>query len=159
MIQNIKKEIDQFLKDIEKNIKNEEEVEYLKERTNKLISVFFEEMDKIIGIEEKKIDKIVEKQNEMEKQIKKMQNVIENIEKDIYIEDEFDFDIVCPYCDYEFAIEYSEEESEIECPECHNIIELDWSGDIEEKALGCAGNCSQCGGCGNEEDDKEEDDN
>ena len=42
---------------------------------------------------------------------------------------------------------------EIECPECHNIIELDW--DEEE---GCGGCCSSCGIC-DEEDEEENDEN
>ncbi|MCI8654947.1 MAG: hypothetical protein HFJ48_03610 [Clostridia bacterium] len=161
MTQNIKKEIEQFFTEIEKNVKNPENLRQIKEKTNKLISVFLEEMDKIIAYEETKIEKIEEKQKEMEKQIEAMRKTIENIEKDIYIEDEYDFDIICPYCDYEFAIEYNEEEKEAECPQCHNIVELDWSGDIEEET-GCSGNCSQCGGCLEEleendiEDDEEE---
>lgn len=162
MIQNIKKEIDQFFTNIEEKVKNQEELEYVKEKANKLISVFLDEMDKIIENEEIKIEKIEKKQKEMEKQIEKMQKIIENIEKDIYMEDEFDFDITCPYCDYEFAIEYDEEEKETECPQCHNIIELDWSGDLEEEITGCSGNCAQCGGCldekNQEEDDIKEDD-
>ncbi len=157
MIQNIKKEINQFLEEIEKNVNDENEKKYIKEKVNKLTRVFLDEMDKIIEYEETKIDKIEEKQKEMEEQIEKMQKVIENIEKDIYIEDEYDFDIICPYCDYEFSIEYNEEEKETECPQCHNIIELDWSGDIEEQEAGCSGNCTQCGGCvENDEEDNEE---
>ena len=39
---------------------------------------------------------------------------------------------------------------EIECPECHNIIELDWD---EEDCGGC---CSSCGIC--DEEDEEEND-
>lgn len=158
MIQNIKKEICQFLEDIEKNKKDKKEQENIKEKANKLISVFLDEMDKIIEYEETKIDKIEEKQKEMNEQIEQMQKVIENIEKDIYIEDEYDFDIICPYCNYEFAIKYDEEEKETECPQCHNIIELDWSGDLEGETTECSGNCTQCGGCveKNEEDDENE---
>ncbi|MCI8700552.1 MAG: hypothetical protein HFJ47_04350 [Clostridia bacterium] len=162
MIQNIKKEIDQFLTNIEKKVKDEEELKYVKEKANKLISVILDEMDKIIKEKEIKIDKIEKKQEQLEKQIEKMQKKVENIERDIYMEDEFDFDIICPYCDYEFAIEYDEEEKETQCPQCHNIIELDWSGDTEEQITGCSGNCSQCGGCLDEkefeEDDIKEDD-
>ncbi len=91
-----------------------------------------------------------------------MQQVIDNIEKDIYSEDGFDFEIVCPYCDYEFIIDLDENKTEIECPECQNIIELDWTGDIDEenqnqdKQHGCNGSCHGCSGC--DEDDDEDDD-
>ena len=33
---------------------------------------------------------------------------------------------------------YNIEKDEIECPECHNVIELDWN---EEH---CSGSCSHC---------------
>ena len=57
------------------------------------------------------------------------------------------------------------EDNEIECPECHNIIELDLNGDIEDEIgnnnTGCFGNCPSCGGCGfkqqhNSDDDDED---
>ena len=56
------------------------------------------------------------------------------------------------------------EDNEIECPECHNIIELDLNGDIEDEIgnnAECFGNCPSCGGCGfkqqhNSDDDDED---
>lgn len=68
------------------------------------------------------------------------------------MDDEFDFEIVCPYCDNEFLIDINGENSKIECPKCNNVIELDWSGNFEEEiqSFGCgAGRCSGCHGCGN----------
>ena len=46
--------------------------------------------------------------------------------------------------------------TEIECPQCNNTIELDWSGNLnEENEQGCIGNCGGCPGCGpiDEDDD------
>ena len=77
-------------------------------------------------------------------------------EKDIYDEDGFDFEIVCPYCNYEFIIDLDENKSEIECPECKNMIELDWTGNINDEKSGCQGSCHGCIGCGDE--NEEEDD-
>ena len=52
-----------------------------------------------------------------------------------------------------------DEENEIECPECHNIIELDLNSDFDEDNSNCSGNCNSCGGCNFEEnDDNGEDD-
>ena len=74
-------------------------------------------------------DEIAELKNNqkiMQEQIAQMQQIIDNMKKDLYIEDEgFDFEIVCPYCANEFIIDLNQEEGEIECPECHNKIELD----------------------------------
>ena len=101
---------------------------------------------------------IEDTQNKLNGKIEQMQQVIDNIEKDIYAEDGFDFEIVCPYCNYEFIIDVDENKTEIECPECQNVIELDWSGDVEGESgtQGClGGNCHGCHGC---DDENEEDD-
>ena len=68
---------------------------------------------------------------------------------------DFDFEIVCPYCNYEFVIDVDENKTEIECPECNNLIELDWSGDVDDEpsAGGCLGDCHGCHGCGSEDED------
>ena len=60
---------------------------------------------------------------------------------------EYDFEIVCPYCNNEFVTDLklmNEEKTEIRCPECNNIIELDWNDDEDE---GCQGHCDACHGC------------
>lgn len=93
-------------------------------------------------------------QKEMNEKMSKMQQIINHIEDDIYSEDGFDFEIVCPYCEHEFIIDTCEENKKIECPECKNIIELDWSGDLDEES-GCSGQCHGCSGC--EESYEEED--
>ena len=43
--------------------------------------------------------------------------------------------------------------SEVECPECHNTIELDWN---HEDGDSCGGDCGGCGCCGHDEDDSED---
>ena len=57
-----------------------------------------------------------------------------------------------------YAIE-DELKEEIRCPECHNIIELDWDEDDEEE--GCSGCCSSCHGhdeCEEDDEDEKDDD-
>ena len=91
-------------------------------------------------------------QKQIEDKMSRMQQVIDNIEKDIYDEG-FDFEITCPYCNYEFFIDVDENRTEVECPECKNMIELDWSGDVDDEPDGCNGDCHGCSGCGDEDDD------
>jgi len=62
------------------------------------------------------------------------------------------FEIVCPYCEYEFVIDANEDKKEVECPECKNIIELDWSGNLDEDDE-CSGHCHGCSGCGDSDED------
>ena len=47
-----------------------------------------------------------------------------------------------------------ENKKEIECPDCKNIIELDWSGDVDDESdSGCQGSCHGCHGCDSDDDD------
>lgn len=151
----LKKEYKNFMDDIEKNIKNKEDLNYIKERFAKFLDVILDQMDNVLNYKEEKMQKLEETQKQLDEKMKKMQQIVENIEKDIYAEDGFDFEIICPYCDNEFIIDVDEEKAEVECPECKNIIELDWSGNLEE---GCQGNCSHCAGCDEEDFDDEDDD-
>ena len=73
-------------------------------------------------------------------------------------DEDYDFEIVCPYCNQEFVADIEDElKEEIECPECHNKIELDWDGEDDDC---CSGGCCGCGHhdeCGCEEDEEDSD--
>ena len=154
----LKNEYKSFLDDIEKNIKDKEDLEYVKQRFASFLDIVLDQMDYIMDYKQEEIAKLENTQNRLTSQINQMQQVIDHIEKDIYSEDGFDFEIVCPYCNYEFIIDVDENKTEVKCPECENIIELDWSGDVEgeeQNQGGCpgAGNCNGCNGCSDEDDD------
>ena len=148
----IKTEYKSFLDDIEKNIKNKEDLEYVKKRFASFLDVMLEQMDNIMDYKKEEMDKLEKTQKEIEEKMSKMQQVIDNIERDIYDEG-FDFEITCPYCNYEFFIDVDENKTEVECPECKNMIELDWSGDVDDEPDNCNGDCHGCSGCGDEDDD------
>lgn len=149
----LKNEYKSFLDDIEKNIKDKEDLEYIKGRFASFLDVVLDQMDYIMDYKEEEMAKLEDTQNKLSSKISQMQQVIDNIEKDIYTEDGFDFEIVCPYCNYEFIIDVDENKTEIQCPECQNIIELDWSGDVEgEEDKGCSGGCHGCHGCDEDDD-------
>lgn len=154
---NIKNEYKSFLDDIEKNIKNKEDLEYIKKRLSSFVDVIVEKVDDIANYRKEEIEQLEERQNEIEEKMSKMQGIIDNIEKDIYAEEGFDFEIVCPYCESEFIIDVDENKTEVECPECNNIIELDWTGNVDDEPEhdGCNGSCHGCHGC---EDNDEDDD-
>ena len=148
----IKTEYKSFLDDIGKNMKNKEDLEYVKGRFASFLDVMLDQIDNIMDYKKEEIDKLEKTQKQIEERMSKMQQVIDNIEKDIYDEG-FDFEITCPYCNYEFFIDVDENRTEVECPECKNMIELDWSGDVDDESDGCNGNCHGCSGCGDEDDD------
>ena len=118
----LKNEYKSFLDDIEKNIKDKDDLEYIKQRFSAFMDVVLNQMDSIMNYKDEKINELEKMQNELDARMAKMQQVIDHIEKDIYDEDGFDFEIVCPYCNYEFVIDLDENKSEIECPECKNKI-------------------------------------
>ncbi len=149
----LKNEYKSFLDDIEKNIKNKEDLKYIKERFSVFMDSVIDQIENVLDYKEERMAKLENTQNELNERIEKMQQIIDNIEKDIYAEDGFDFEIVCPYCNYEFIIDLDENKTEVECPECNNTIELDWSGDIDDEHDGCGGGCHGCHGCSDEEDD------
>ncbi len=151
----IKNEYKSFLDDIEKNIKNKEDLEYIKKRLSSFVDVIVEKVDDIANYRKEEIEQLEQRQNEIEEKMSKMQGIIDNIEKDIYSEEGFDFEIVCPYCENEFIIDVDEDKTEVECPECNNVIELDWTGNVDDEPEhdGCNGSCHGCHGCGEDEDD------
>lgn len=105
------------------------------------------------------VKELKENQKVMTNKIEKMQQVIDHIESDIYSDEGFDFEVVCPYCEHEFVIDANEDKNEVECPECKNVIELDWTGDLyDEEDDGCSGHCCGCSGCGDSSDEENEDD-
>ena len=150
----LKNEYKSFLDDIEKNITNKKDLEYVKSRFTSFLDVMIDQMDYIMTYKKDEIEKLEETQKQIEERMSKMQQVIDNIEKDIYSEDGFDFEIVCPYCNYEFIIDMDEDRTEVTCPECNNIIELDWSGDVVVVDQGWLGHCSGCSGCGGSSEDE-----
>lgn len=152
----LKKKYKEILSDLEKNIENQKDLEYAVKQFKKLANVFLEEMEKREKYTESQIDEICKKQAIADLKLADMERTLRGIEKDIYdIDDEdYDLEIVCPYCNHEFVLAENTEDSEIECPECGNIIEIDWEG--ESFGGGCSGNCSGCGfDCGEnlDEDD------
>lgn len=105
------------------------------------------------------VKELKENQKVMTNKIEKMQQVIDHIESDIYSDEGFDFEIVCPYCEHEFVIDANEDKQQVECPECKNVIELDWTGDLyDDEEDGCSGHCCGCSGCGDSSDEENEDD-
>jgi len=138
------------MKDLEENIENKEDYEYIKGQISNLFMMFFNELDEMKGMYEKKIDAILDRQSKFDEKISRIENAVNNIQKDIYMEDMNEFEIICPYCDHEFVVELNEIKDEVICPKCNNAIELDWN----DCGLDCGGECSEC----QEHNDYDEDD-
>ena len=141
---NLNKKFKQILDDIEQNIKDKDDLEYIKVQIFNLYNLFFDEISKIEGTINKKMSMVENMQANLEDRVEILQSKLSNMENDLYVDEEedSDFSIVCPYCNNEFIVEFDELKDEVKCPECNNIIELDWGeNDCEDD---CGHNCSQC---------------
>lgn len=155
----ITKKCKQIIKELEGKIKNPEDLEFAKEQVFSLVEAFLGEIEAIQEIAETRVEKLIQNQSELDRRLS-------TIEKDMYIEDDEDFEIVCPYCNHEFVVEFDELKKEIMCPECNNTIELDWNeehdcscchGDCEEdcECEDCH-DCDECEDCEDYEDDDDD---
>lgn len=154
----IKKEYKKIIKELEDNIQDKKQFEYVKSQVDKITNLFIEEMDSLQNTTEDKIEKIMNKMVALEDKLSNVEKGLNNIEKDIYMEDDCDFQIVCPYCNYEFIIDCDNIKDEVQCPECNNTIELDWDGEYDSEESSCTHNCSCCEEeCGKEKQDDKDD--
>ncbi len=156
-----KNKVNKILSDIENNLKNKEDVDYVKKQIYKIYEIFSEELDKLEKKSDSKVESLLIRYKVIEDRMQDIEKTIDRIETDIYIDDEenddYEFDITCPYCDSEFAIDLSDgTKNKVICPECNKTIELDWN----EENNGCSHNCSGCSNsdCGNSENDENIDD-
>lgn len=139
----IKGKYKKILEDLENNIKDSEDLVYTKEKFMELTMIFMDIIDRLTALTDARIKEIEERQQEINNKINSVQSIVDEIEGDIYDSDEdYEFEIVCPYCNYEFTTDIADEEkNEIKCPKCNNIIELDWNS---EEEYSCDGNCNHC---------------
>ncbi len=139
---NIKDELKKLMVNMNNNIKDEKDLKYVQE---KIITTLGDILQKIDD---------TSKENQIK--IAKLEDKLEKMEKELYINDMYDIEIVCPYCNYQFEAEFDEDKKEIKCPECNNIIELDWScdGECDDD---CNDGCGSCGGCGGHHHDSSQD--
>ena len=144
-----------ILKELEQNIQNEEELQFVKDKFNDLSMMFMDVIDRLTALTDMRIKSIEKTQQEMEHRMEKVQRAVDDIQSDIYEDEEnYEFEITCPYRNHQFTTDIDAEfNTEVECPECHNTIELDWN---DEEEIGCGSNCSHCASpCGVQEEEED----
>ena len=135
---------------IEERITDPEELEFVKQQIADISMMYIDEINKIMDLSERRVNQVYENQKILEQKMAEIERGMNTIEKELFVEDEYDFEIVCPYCNHEFLTDINSDKKEVECPECHNGIELDWNSEEHE----CSGHCGSCGGCGTDEDEE-----
>ena len=125
----LKKRFNNILQDIEKNVTNKEDLDYIKTQVYNISLLFLDELDKLAEINLNRLNTMVDREKELEAKIESMEKIIDKLEKEVYSsDDDSDFEIVCPYCNSEFIEDFSNGiKYEVRCPECDNVIELDWN--------------------------------
>lgn len=140
---NLQEKFNKIINDLDQNIENKNDLEYIKTQIYNISMLFIDELDKISELNMDKINRLIVKHKELNNRMQQLENTMKQIEEDIYLdsdEEELGFEIMCPYCNAEFEVDMNEEiKSEVKCPECNNIIELDWNQDEC-----CGGHCGSC---------------
>ena len=150
---NLNAEFKTILDNLEKNMKDKDDLELAKVQMFNLYNLFFDEIANFETLANSRIAEMSQKQASIEEKLDAIGKEIKNISVDIYgeedeEEEDYNFTINCPYCNFEFDVDVDEMNDIIFCPECNNQIELDWGHDCDEK--GCSG-CSHH--CHHDEDD------
>lgn len=115
------KRYNEVIEELNKNMESESDSQYAKMVITELTLMYLDEVNKLEKAYEKKIQLCNLRLAELEQRI-------EGLENDIFDEEDDDGSICisCPYCNADIILDSSTPENEIECPECKNMIELDW---------------------------------
>lgn len=157
----LSKKYSEIIKEIDQTITDEKQNQFVKNKISDISIIFIDMIDKMSDILDQRISKIEKSQSNIENRLEGLQSLIDAVEDDVY-ENDGDIEITCPYCNYDFIAEFNENENnEIECPECHNIVELDINADYDEDSeispsCGCLGSCGNCEGCKSQKDNNED---
>lgn len=124
----LNKKFKEIIDNLDKNIMNKDDLAYAKSQITELSMLYLDELQKIES-------SYLQKLTTCEQRIDNLENSIRRLDNEIFqIDDEEDTDlepIKCPYCNTNFFIQFDNTRKEIRCPDCKNIIELDW-GNFED---------------------------
>lgn len=109
---------------------SKEDIQRLFEEINKINSRL-DNIEKIQANIESKQANIESSQINIINKLTNIQQSVNGIENDIY-EDDYELEIICPYCNAEFVADVTSK-SDIKCPECMNIIELDFTDEDDDE--------------------------
>lgn len=119
----VSKKYDEVLKNLESNISNKKDLDYIKTQINELTIAYIDEINKENTKSHKRFGNI-------EKRLLALENKVDLLD-DEDVEEEYGEKIKCPYCNHEFFVEYDITNQETNCPSCDNLIVLDW-GEFED---------------------------
>ena len=98
-----------IIKDIEKSISDEKEREIVLKKVSELSFMYMDVIDRISNVNSERMDDIEKHQDKLDEKIGKIKETVDLIKKDIYEDEDYDFEIVCPYCNHEFVADIEDE--------------------------------------------------
>lgn len=125
----LNKKFKEVIKNLEQNLTNKDDLTYSKSQITELTMVFLDELDRIEASYQRKIYQCESRMDNLENAINRIENDFDSIDE-VYEDTDLEH-INCPYCNTNFFIEFDDTKKEIKCPDCKNIIELDW-GNFED---------------------------
>ncbi len=124
----LNKKFKEVIKNLEGNLESKKDLIYAKSQITELTMEYLNELEKLESVYKQKIAIFENRLDGLEIAMQKIDNEIFQ-DSD---EEETDLEpIKCPYCNTHFFIEFDNTKKEIKCPDCKNIIELDW-GNFED---------------------------
>ena len=91
---NLKKRLNEILADLENNIQNKEDLDYVKSQVYNISLLFLDEIDKIAELNLGRLNVMLDREKELSKRVATMEKVIKSIEKELYVSPECDFEIL-----------------------------------------------------------------
>ena len=89
-----------IITEIGEHISNKDERNYVINKMSELSALYMSIIDKVSEVNSKRIESIEQHQEEIDNKISKMKNTLDLIKKDFYVDEDYDFEIVCPYCNH-----------------------------------------------------------
>ena len=118
-----------MLKKLEYNISNKKELDFAKKAMCEISLAYVDEITEITDNYSSKIIGLEKRVSDLENNLKDYNEETKETKNESEIK--LSETITCPYCGYDFLIEYNEANRETVCPKCNNLIALDW-GEFED---------------------------
>lgn len=128
----LKNKFKEVIKNLEENMSDEKDLTYAKSQITELTMGYLEEIGEIENLYKQKVAMCEHRLDGLEVQVQRLDNeIFQEVEVNDLSEDSDLEPIKCPYCNTNFFIEFDHTKKEIKCPDCKNMIELDW-GNFED---------------------------
>ena len=99
-------------------------------------------MEIVEGLEDKFLE-IEKRQVMLEEKTGEIFEMLSDMEEELVSALNDEFEAECPYCGETIPFKIPQDGEDFECPECHNVIELEMMFDNDDEC-GCGCDCEDC---------------